>query len=80
MKRFLFLSFLLLTYIISSAQIVCSTAEYRQQFLRDNPGLASKVAAIETFTQNFQKGKNLIAQRLLMTILVSLANIEARQF
>jgi len=57
MRRFLFLPFLLLTYIISSAQIVCSTAQYRQQFLLNNPGLASKVAAIETFTQNFQKGK-----------------------
>lgn len=43
--------------MILSAQNDCRTAEYRQQFLRNNPGISAKIAAIETFTQNFQKSK-----------------------
>ena len=57
MRRILFLQVLLLAQYILLAQNVCRTAEYRQQVLQHNPGIASRIAAIETFTQNFQQGK-----------------------
>jgi len=57
MKRFLLLQVLLLAQYHSLAQNLCRTAEYRQEVLRNNPALAAKISAIETFTQNYQKGK-----------------------
>ena len=57
MKRFLLLQVLLFGQYILLAQNICRTTEYRQEYLQNNPSLASGVAAIETFTQNYQKGK-----------------------
>ncbi len=42
--------------MILFAQNICRTTEYRQQLLLNHPELASKIAAVETFTKNFQKG------------------------
>lgn len=57
MRRFLLLQVMLFVQYILFAQNLCHTAEYRQEYLRNNPSVASRVAAIETFTQNYQKGK-----------------------
>lgn len=57
MRRILLLQVLLLAQTILWAQNVCHTSEYRQQVLQNSPDIASRVAAIETFTQNFQNRK-----------------------
>ncbi len=57
MRRFLLLPLPLLMQIILFAQGTCRTTEYRSQLLAQHPELATKIAEIETSTQNFQKEK-----------------------
>jgi hypothetical protein len=57
MRRFLLLPLLLISQTILFAQNICRTTEYRQQQLIKYPELASKVSAIENFTQNFIQNK-----------------------
>jgi pregnancy-associated plasma protein-A/type IX secretion system substrate protein len=62
MRRILLLQVLLFAQIILFAQTVCRTSEYRQQVLRNHPAIASRIAAIETFTQDFQRGNGHVLQ------------------
>jgi hypothetical protein len=51
MKYFLPVIGCLLIVLSTRSQNICRSADYRQQQLRSNPGLAAEVAAIEQFTQ-----------------------------
>ncbi len=64
MRGILLLQSLLFAQYVLIAQNVCRTVEYREDILRNNPGLASKIAAIETFTQNYQHSNGYSLQGL----------------
>ena len=57
MRRILLLQVWLLAPFILLAQNECRTAQYQLQVLQNNPLLSIKIAAIERFTQDFQRAK-----------------------
>jgi hypothetical protein len=61
MKRTLLIPVLLLAQFIVHAQKDCRSADYRQQMINNSPQLLAKIAQVEAFTQNLQKGKTTIA-------------------
>ena len=55
-RLFLILLTLLTWQVMAFAQTNCRSAEYRQQLLENNPSILDRIAAIESFTQDYQKG------------------------
>jgi hypothetical protein len=55
MRRILLLLITSLTVLFAASQRICGSADYRQQFIHNTPGLSAKIASIENFLSRLKK-------------------------